>query len=274
MVLHSDIDLLHSPAPGRCTNIAPDDRFTCQQQRNNLSIEQFLIGSKINGLYYVPDFITEEEHDAIVNFIVTADKQWVQGEGRRISNWGGQPYRQNVTEELPPFLQSVIQGLVQIGAHEEHLAPNHCLINDYAKGRGVSFHRDGPLYLPRVSTLTLCGSAVINFKAVKENGDSVHFDNGFLRCAGSCNCQINCENGSWDVNEDIVEQVFLQKRGLLVMSGEACQKFEHGIFDANCDLIGKLCCNRDVLGLKEGDKMYRSGRRMSMVFVTKKQLWQ
>eukprot|EP01025_Chloroclados_australasicus_P042045 TRINITY_DN4478_c0_g1_i1.p1 TRINITY_DN4478_c0_g1~~TRINITY_DN4478_c0_g1_i1.p1 ORF type:complete len:160 (-),score=16.61 TRINITY_DN4478_c0_g1_i1:28-507(-) len=93
--------------------------------RNNLSIEQFLIGSKINGLYYVPDFITEEEHDAIVNFIVTADKQWVQGEGRRISNWGGQPYRQNVTEELPPFLQSVIQGLVQIGAHEEHLAPNH-----------------------------------------------------------------------------------------------------------------------------------------------------
>ena len=66
-------------------------------------------------------------------------------------------------QELPAFLQTLVRRLVAAGVYAPQDAPNHCLINEYTNGSGIPAHDDGPLYVPPVATISLGGSAVINF---------------------------------------------------------------------------------------------------------------
>jgi hypothetical protein len=64
-------------------------------------------------------------------------------------------------QRLPPLLSALVDRLIAAGVYCKAERPNHCLVNDYADGAGIAAHTDGPLYVDRVATITLAGSAVI-----------------------------------------------------------------------------------------------------------------
>ena len=53
----------------------------------------------LQGLFYIPDFLTPEEAAAVVHAIDAAPQhRWVAAGERRLQNWGGRPGSQDVTE--------------------------------------------------------------------------------------------------------------------------------------------------------------------------------
>lgn len=67
-----------------------------------------------------------------------------------------------VEEGLPSWLDEISNRL----AKESFLPkrPNHALINEYRGDEGISAHKDGPIYFPRVIILSLGGSTSMTFR--------------------------------------------------------------------------------------------------------------
>ena len=63
------------------------------------------------GLYYIPDFITETEETAIAKFIDAMPPQrWVAAGERRMLNWGGRPGDLEIKEVGWEQLREPIRG--------------------------------------------------------------------------------------------------------------------------------------------------------------------
>ncbi|KAK9837051.1 hypothetical protein WJX84_006504 [Apatococcus fuscideae] len=168
-------------------------------------------------------------------------RPWVEATGRRIQNWGGQPGRAE-TEELPAFLQTLVRRLVAAGVYAPQDAPNHCLINEYTNGSGIPAHDDGPLYVPPVATISLGGSAVINF--VRQT--------------------------SPDSQPELITKVLLQQGCLLLVDGQAYTAAMHEIPSQDSDVIDEHCCNAGLAKVSIGDVIRRPQCRLSLVLVHKR----
>ncbi|KAK9837050.1 hypothetical protein WJX84_006504 [Apatococcus fuscideae] len=203
---------------------------------------QTLASKKLQGLAYVPDFITTDEEQALLTCMRAAQgRPWVEATGRRIQNWGGQPGRAE-TEELPAFLQTLVRRLVAAGVYAPQDAPNHCLINEYTNGSGIPAHDDGPLYVPPVATISLGGSAVINF--VRQT--------------------------SPDSQPELITKVLLQQGCLLLVDGQAYTAAMHEIPSQDSDVIDEHCCNAGLAKVSIGDVIRRPQCRLSLVLVHKR----
>jgi len=54
-------------------------------------------------LYYVPDFINNQEEEQLLRNIYSAPKpKWTQLNNRRLQNWGGYPTTKGMIEEPIP----------------------------------------------------------------------------------------------------------------------------------------------------------------------------
>ena len=73
-------------------------------------------------------------------------------------------------QKLPQHLQALVELLLAAGIYPPEQAPQHVLINSYDKGAGIPPHMDGPLYSPRVATITLGGPAVMAFHKALPDG--------------------------------------------------------------------------------------------------------
>jgi alkylated DNA repair protein alkB family protein 6 len=76
---------------------------------------------------------------------------------------GGTPSSEGmVKERLPEWLDSICDRLYS----EQFLParPNHALINEYKGDEGISAHKDGPVYFPRVIILSIGGSTQMTFR--------------------------------------------------------------------------------------------------------------
>ena len=56
-------------------------------------------------------------------------------------------------------------------SHAPHLAPNHCLINEYLPGQGIHPHEDGDAYHPIVATVSLGSHIILDVKTKLRGGD-------------------------------------------------------------------------------------------------------
>ncbi|VZI05093.1 unnamed protein product [Fusarium fujikuroi] len=115
-----------------------------------LSLENARINTLPQTAYYIPNFITEQEEQNILDNISSAPKpRWKQ-----------------LTKQRSP-----------------HKKPNHVLINEYPPGIGImphklSFHQvihpifsfDGAAYWPVVATVSLGASLCLNLHRSKEDG--------------------------------------------------------------------------------------------------------
>jgi len=195
------------------------------------------------GLFYIPNFISEPEEDALKTFIdAEPSEKWVAAGERRMLNWGGRPGEARIREDLPSCITLLVERMVSAGVYTVEGAPNHCLVNEYLLGAGILPHQDGALYAPCVATITLEGPALMDFHRV---GSGIH--------AGPA------------------AQVLLKPRALLLMRGEAYASLLHSIPSHDSDTITYLCANQSATMVKEGDIVQRAPKRKSLVFVHKLQ---
>ena len=72
----------------------------------------------------------------------------------------------------PDWAQSLFDALVAAGIFPKDAPPNHIIVNEYTPGIGMSAHKDGPMYAPRVAILTLSAAGSFDFIRHGSAGDS------------------------------------------------------------------------------------------------------
>ncbi|TMW61059.1 hypothetical protein Poli38472_014520 [Pythium oligandrum] len=131
--------------------------------RPQLDLTQFRVDG-IRSVYYVPEWLTQEEEDAILGRVYGAPAtMWVSLKRRRLQMYGGQVKAPFSPEPLPLWLTQIASGLVDAGVFVEATRPNHALINEYGVGEGIMPHEDGPAYHPMVAIISTGADARVTF---------------------------------------------------------------------------------------------------------------
>ena len=100
-------------------------------------MEQYLLKNCLKSVYYIPNFITEEEEKVLLKNIYDSPKpKWTQLKNRRLQNWGGLPSSKGmVPETIPNWLNIYCKKIGELGIFESN-TPNHILLNEYLSGKG------------------------------------------------------------------------------------------------------------------------------------------
>ena len=239
----------------------------------------------LEGVCYWPDFVSEEEEASLVAAIdLVSEGRWIGGEEsddrfaaaaaatatatatpsavlpapgrrrRRRANFGGSPSQLASSEELPQFLQSLCDALTRAGAFAAEQPANHVLVNDYANAAGLPRHRDGPLYAAS-ATITLCGSAALELHRIGE-----------VKGEGSEKAEKTAESGKErESGKQGTVQLLLRPRAALSLRGESYESWEHGVPAIGVDIIRDECANCGAAGVRVGERVPRSARRISLV---------
>lgn len=167
----------------------------------------------IDGLIYIPDFITKEEERALIDNI---DAQpWLTDLKRRVQHYG---YRYDykvraVTSDaylgqLPEWIAPVATRLYDQKLF--HKMPDQAIVNEYDPGQGISAHVDCvPCFGDVIASLSLGSGAVMQFTQPK-SGDR--------------------------------QELYLQERGLIVLSGAARYEWTHAIPARKSDVMQGFRC--------------------------------
>jgi alkylated DNA repair protein alkB family protein 6 len=200
-----------------------------------IDLSSYVISS-IAGISYIPALVSKEESRSIVELVLsvpTANPRWVHLRGRSLQCWGGQATELTtdtsnskfIRESLPQYLQAICKRLVESSIFPSDAAPNHVLINRYARGEGIMAHTDGPAYTPRTATLSLSlerdGGEIEN---ESEHGAVLTFQRRVRseEVGTARQCPPECE-------------VVLRPRSLIVFSDDAYIEYMHAINDITRD---------------------------------------
>ena len=166
---------------------------------------------EIEGLTIIPDFITEEEEDELMHHIY--DKSWDGTLRRRTQQYGWTyNYRDHGVEKTKPlpdwieFIQDKLQSEGYIDNPMEQL-----IINEYIPGQGIYWHKDSFVFGEKILSISL-GSA--------------------------CLFQLRRYN--------LLQNIYLRPRTLVIMTGEARYKFQHGIPACKTDIHDGIRIPRGV----------------------------
>lgn len=158
----------------------------------------------INGLSYIPDWITPDEEVELISII---DQQpWNTDLKRRVQHYGyAYDYKaRNVTRDLylgalPDWLQPLVQKLASDGLFQA--VPDQVIINEYLAGQGISPHIDCiPCFGKTIASLSLCSPCVMDFYKDTEK-----------------------------------HSLMLERRSLLVLSHSTRYEWQHGIAGRKTD---------------------------------------
>jgi alkylated DNA repair protein alkB family protein 6 len=236
-------------APPRVLEFANDpSRFTVARTSSSLH----------GCLFYVPRVFSAAEEDRLIDAArreATATAPWTVLDGRRLRFFGGVPQlgAEMRSEPLPPFVAAVTARIAPClaavrragGSHgDPDLAPNHCLLNEYAPGEGIAWHRDGPLYDGVVAIVSLGAAATLRFRRQRDAGAYEHVS------------------------------LFVERGSLVVFCGEAYTDWQHTVpaveadtIDAtfaNLALVETIEANDDLVPSTTKTTVPRHGTRLSM----------
>uniref|UniRef100_A0A1B6DL64 Fe2OG dioxygenase domain-containing protein n=1 Tax=Clastoptera arizonana TaxID=38151 RepID=A0A1B6DL64_9HEMI len=189
-------------------------------------------------IYYIPNFITEDEEQLIIDKVNSAPiPKWTQLSNRRLQNWGGIPHKKGmIAEDIPMWLQTYIDKVIHLGIYDLDSKPNHVLVNEYLPGQGIMSHFDGPLFYPTVTTIS-CGSHTLLelFKPVEKE---------------SC------------IEHSETMSLLLERRSLLVLQNTMYDRFQHSIEERKIDFLTDSILNLENTGQKYniGDMLERCTR--------------
>ncbi|KAF9772064.1 hypothetical protein IL306_010257 [Fusarium sp. DS 682] len=204
------------------------------------SLEQARISTLPQTAYYIPNFITKEEEQIILNKISSAPKpRWKQLTKRRLQTWPSDLVNNKLLEApLPTWLQDpVISRLTALSAQDSapghifenspHKKPNHVLINEYPPG-------DGAAYWPVVCTVSLGASLCLNLHRSKDDGA---------------------------LDPEPVWRILQEPRSLLITTDQLYTDYLHGIADIEEDvnLNAETVANWDLL---RSPNAYANGRNI------------
>ncbi len=154
----------------------------------------------VEGLAYIPAFITQDEERALIGVI---DKSpWITDLKRRVQHYGYKyDYRARaVTHDsyigpLPDWISVMAERLHAQGVFKT--VPDQAIVNEYMPGQGISAHVDCvPCFYDTIASLTL------------KSGASMQFQNALTTQK---------------------EEHYLEERSLIALSGAARYKWTHAI---------------------------------------------
>lgn len=112
----------------------------------------------IDGLSYLPEFLSEEEQERAVHAIDAAP--WQNDLKRRVQHYGWKYDYQSRTVsqdmrigELPGWLKTL--GAKLLGRGRFDRMPDQAIINEYKPGQGIAMHVDRDCFGPVVATISL-----------------------------------------------------------------------------------------------------------------------
>ena len=170
---------------------------------------------QIDGLHYISDFISSHDETLLLR---TIDAQsWRTDLKRRVQHYGYvYDYKaRNISRdlwlgELPDWLSELTDKLVT--AKHFQRAPDQVIINEYEAGQGIARHIDCiPCFGDTIASLSLGSPANMDFQNQKTD------ENASLR---------------------------LVPRSLLIFSGAARHKWQHGIAARKSDLVNGVRITR------------------------------
>lgn len=129
---------------------------------------------EIKGLSYVRNFITKQEHDALLNNIDSSI--WLDDLKRKVQHYGYKyDYKKRSINysmkigELPNWAIEVANKIYREGLID--YIPDQVIINEYEVGQGISPHIDcEPCFEDTIISLSLGSSCVMDF-IYKDNND-------------------------------------------------------------------------------------------------------
>lgn len=200
-----------------------------------MNVKHHLIIKAPPTVYYVPNFISEEEEKRIIDRVYSAPKpKWTQLTHRRLQNWGGIPHPKGmISEKLPEWLAVLADRIGTLGVFGDK-KPNHVLVNEYLPGQGIMPHLDGPLFHPTVTTVT-CGShTVLDFYTLHDA----------------------------DTTPKPHTSLLLERCSLVVLCDQMYTEYLHGITERESDSVTGYEANLDRCSMQHGD-LHR-GTRVSL----------
>lgn len=179
-----------------------------------------MINREIDGLTYVRDFLTQEEHDKLVSIIDS--NPYSDAIHRRQQFYGETYYHTTPTISsiqpqkdfeksgaLPMYhMDWLVDKIIRETDIFKHDPPTQCLVNEYVRNQGIASHFDDPeAFGPIIASISLVNPIYFTLKLPKEPTNS---------CA------------------DILDmtQLYLEPRSLLIMQRDARFKWRHGITKA------------------------------------------
>ncbi|XP_041468463.1 alpha-ketoglutarate-dependent dioxygenase alkB homolog 6-like isoform X1 [Lytechinus variegatus] len=214
-----------------------------------VSLNEYRVKNAPNMVYYIPNFVTEEEGKYLLNQVYTAPKpKWTQLSNRRLQNWGGLPHPKGmIAEELPKWLDVYANKIAGLGVFGDHI-PNHVLVNEYQSGQGIMPHEDGPLFYPVVSTISLGSHTFLEFYKKRE------MNNGDLQQSSDEGIQSNS-----DFSEPCFS-LLLEPCSLLILQDSMYTDHLHGIAERTTDIITSSVANLSATGYQVDQEIERTCR--------------
>ena len=162
---------------------------------------------KIKGLQYFPNFLSEIEEVEILRAVES--ESWLDDLKRKVQHYGFKyDYKSRSIDEsyrigsLPSWSQFVIERMLSQKIIDYQ--PDQLIINKYQPGEGIAMHVDcEPCFTDTIISLSLGSDIIMNFKKLE--------------------------------SEDTKKSVFLQRRSLVVLSGESRYQYHHGIAPRKTD---------------------------------------
>jgi alkylated DNA repair dioxygenase AlkB len=121
------------------------------------------------GLVYVPDWLSEKEHDSVVREI--EQQEFETGLSRRVQHYGARyHYDTSQISEIgsapcaPPLLHAIGKRLLDERYFER--IPEQVIVNEYLQQQGIAAHIDKETFGPKVATVSLLESWLMRFRSL------------------------------------------------------------------------------------------------------------
>ena len=169
----------------------------------------------ISGLEFVSDFITADEERVLIDAI---DQQsWLNDLKRRVQHYGYK-YDYKARAVTPSSYIGPLPDWVEKIATRLPFTADQAIVNEYEPGQGISAHVDCvPCFGDMIASLSLSSGAIMQF-----------------------------------TNAGNKEEIYLEPRSLIILSGEARYKWTHAIPARKSDMVNGFKIDR--------------GRRISLTF--------
>ncbi|XP_066153055.1 alpha-ketoglutarate-dependent dioxygenase alkB homolog 6 [Euwallacea fornicatus] len=184
-----------------------------------MDLSNFRVSHIPQTIYYIPNFITQEEEEHIIKNVYSVPKpKWTCLSNRRLQDYGGIPHEKGmIPEKMPLWLEQYTNKIGHLNIFDGR-KPNHVLVNEYLPGQGIMPHTDGPLFFPAVTTIS-CGShTILEFSENNEKRDKI--------------CDI-----------------LLERCSLVIVTDDMYTKYLHSIKETDSDNVAG-CANLDNCTVK------------------------
>lgn len=177
---------------------------------------------EISGLKYIPDFITSQEEQDLLTAI--NNEKWLADLKRRVQHYGYKyDYKKRSLDysmfigEIPQWTKVVADRIVEQGLMKK--TPDQVIVNEYLPGQGIADHIDcEPCFEDTIISLSLGSQCIMDFK----NKD----------------------------NKKEKQEVLLEAKSLVVITGEARYNWTHGIPSREKDKwLGRYIARRTRVSL-------------------------